>query len=109
MTELKFFLMVAIMAAVSALLRFIPFLVFGSGKKTPVLITKLGEMLPYAVIAMLIVYCLKGVRLFAFPYGLPEFISIALVAVLHLWKGNTLLSMIAGTGCYMILIQTVFI
>ena len=109
MTELKFFLMVAIMAIISAALRFIPFLIFGSGKKTPDIITKLGEMLPYAVIAMLVVYCLKGVSLFAYPYGLPEFISIALVAVLYLWKRNTLLSMIAGTGCYMILIQAVFV
>lgn len=109
MNELKFFLMVGIMAVITAALRFIPFLVFGGGKKTPHIITKLGEMLPYAVIAMLVVYCLKGVTLFSYPYGLPEFISIALVALLHLWKGNTLISMIAGTACYMVLIQVIFV
>ena len=65
--------------------------------------------MPPAIIATLIVYCLKSVNLLAFPSGIPELISIAAVVLLHLWKRNTLLSVGAGTICYMILIQCVFV
>lgn len=68
----------------------------------------LGRVLPYAAMGMLVVYCLKDVKLTAAPYGLPELLSVALVAGLHIWKRNTLLSIGAGTVCYMLLIQLVF-
>lgn len=66
-------------------------------------------MLPYAAIGMLVVYCLKGVNLKASPYGIPEAISIVIVAVLHYWKENTLLSIGVGTVVYMTLVQIVFV
>lgn len=68
----------------------------------------LGAVLPAAIMAVLVVYCLKGVTPLAYPYGLPEFFSVALVVVLHLWKGNTLASIALGTVCYMVLVQGVF-
>lgn len=102
-------LLVAVVAAVTAILRFLPFFVFGGDKKTPKWITYLGNVLPYAIMGMLVVYCLKGLSFAATPYGLPELISVAAVAVLHLWKRNTLLSIIGGTVLYMVLIQIVFI
>ena len=70
---------------------------------TTQIITYLGKVLPYAVMAMLVVYCLKGVSLVSFPFGLPEIISSALVIALHLWKRNTLLSVGGGTVVYMII------
>ena len=54
------------------------------------------------------VYCLKGVDFTAWPFSLAEVIAVAVTALLHLWKRNTLLSIAAGTVCYMILIRTVF-
>ena len=57
---------------------------------------------------MLVVYCLKDVSVVSGSHGIPEAISIALVAGLHIWKKNTLLSMVAGTLCYMALVQFVF-
>ncbi|MDD3570135.1 MAG: AzlD domain-containing protein, partial [Lachnospiraceae bacterium] len=66
-----------------------------------------GKVLPAAVIGTLIVYCLKGVNVTTAPYGIAEFTSVALVAVLHKWKRNTFLSIGAGTACYMVLIQLV--
>jgi branched-subunit amino acid transport protein AzlD len=96
------------MAVITAALRFAPFLIFGQGKKTPKIIIKLGEVLPFAIMGMLVVYCIKDVSVASFPYALPEMISILLVALLHIWKKNVLLSMIAGTACYMVLIQTFF-
>lgn len=99
---------VAVIALVTIALRFVPFLIFGGKRKTPEIVTYLGRVLPYAIMGMLVVFCLKGVTPLSYPYGLPELISCAVVVVLHVWKRNTLLSIICGTACYMLLIQLVF-
>ena len=88
--------------------RWLPFLLFGGKKELPKLVRYLGVVLPTAIMAVLVVYCLKGITPLAYPYGLPELLSVALVVVLHAWKGNTLLSIGAGTACYMVLVQAVF-
>ena len=98
---------IAVMAGVTLLLRVLPFLIFGD-RKTPAYIEFLGQYLPYAIMGMLVVYCLKGVSLLAAPHGLPELIAVAAVVLLHLWKRNTLLSIGGGTVLYMILVQFVF-
>lgn len=88
--------------------RFLPFLIFPEGKTPPPYIIYLGTVLPYAVIGLLVVYCLKD----AFNGGyfaLPEIIAILFIVVIHKWKKNTLLSIGAGTILYMILVQTFFI
>lgn len=90
------------------LTRFLPFLLFPAGKPTPKYIQYLGKALPPAVFGLLVVYCLKDVRLLAGNHGLPEFLSIAAVAVLHIWKRQMLLSIAGGTLCYMLLVQLVF-
>ena len=108
MDNTQLLLTVLVIAAVTAALRFIPFLVFSSGRKTPDIILYLGKFLPYAIMAMLVVYCLKGVNLFTAPFGLPERIGVAVVVILHIWKRNTLLSIAGGTVCYMLLVQLVF-
>lgn len=100
--------LVAIMSAVTVLLRFLPFWVFGGKKQTPPLITYLGKVLPFAIMGMLVVYCLKSIDFTQSPYALPELISCAVVAVLHIWKRNTMLSIAGGTICYMLLVQVVF-
>ena len=101
-------LMIAVIALVTAALRFLPFLIFGENRKTPPIVSYLGQVLPYAIMGMLVVYCLKGVSFAAFPFGLPELIGCAVVTLLHIWKRNTLLSIGAGTVCYMLLVQFVF-
>ena len=101
-------LLVAVVAAVTILLRFLPFWIFGEHREAPPLIAYLGRVLPFAIMGMLVVYCLKDVTLTAAPFGIPELIACALVAGLHVWKRNTLLSIGAGTVCYMLLVQFVF-
>jgi branched-subunit amino acid transport protein AzlD len=88
--------------------RALPFLLFPENKKTPEYIQYLGKVLPYAVIGLLVIYCLKSVTVLSAPYGLPEAIAILCVVLLHLWKKNTLLSIGAGTLIYMVLVQKVF-
>ena len=101
-------LIIAIIALVTAALRFLPFLIFGENRKTPPLVSYLGQVLPYAIMGMLVVYCLKGISFTAFPFGIPELIGCAVVTLLHVWKRNTLLSIGAGTVCYMLLVQFIF-
>ena len=108
MNDLHAVLTIAVIALVTAALRFLPFLVFGEKRETPPLITYLGQVLPYAIMGMLVVYCLKNVTLTSAPFGIPEAIGCAVVALLHVWKRNTLLSIGAGTVCYMLLVQFVF-
>lgn len=101
-------LLIAVMSLVTIGLRFLPFLIFGENRKTPDLIAYLGQVLPYAIMGMLVVYCLKGADFTAAPYALPELLGCAAVVLLHLWKRNTLLSIGGGTLCYMLLVQLVF-
>ena len=100
--------MIFIIAAVTAVLRFAPFFIFSGDQPVPEFINYLGRVLPYSIMAMLVVYCLKGISLTKVPFGLPEIISVILVAALHIWRRNTLFSIICGTICYMLLIQFVF-
>lgn len=102
------FYLVIVIALVTAATRFLPFWIFRGNKPTPKLITYLGQVLPFAIMGMLVVYCLKDVQLFAYPYSIPELCGIVIVAALHIWKRNTLLSIGVGTVCYMLLVQLVF-
>ena len=99
---------IAIAAAVTAILRFLPFLIFGEDRKTPAIVAYLGQVLPFAIMGMLVVYCLKDVSLTSAPFGIPEAIGCAAVAGLHVWKRSTLLSIGGGTLVYMLLVQLVF-
>lgn len=103
-------LIIAVMFAIGTMItRFLPFILFKGNKANNSYISYLGQVLPYAAIGMLVVYCLKGVSLTTFPHGIPEAISIVIIAVLHYWKENTLLSIGVGSVVYMVLVQTIFI
>ena len=101
-------LLVLVAVLVTAATRFLPFLIFGEKRKTPPIIEYLGTVLPCAIMGMLVVYCLKDVSFLTSPFGLPELISCVVVAALHVWKRNSLLSICGGTVCYMLLVQLVF-
>ena len=90
------------------LTRFLPFLIFRASKPTPKYIVYLGKVLPGAIFAMLVVYCLRNVSVTHYSYGLPEALGIAVTAGLHLWKRQMLLSIAGGTIYYMLLLQFVF-
>jgi len=108
MPDLHSALIIAVIALVTAALRFLPFLIFGENRKTPPLISYLGQVLPFAIMGMLVVYCLKGISFASAPFGIPEILGCSVVTLLHVWKRNTLLSIGAGTVCYMLLVQLVF-
>jgi branched-subunit amino acid transport protein AzlD len=99
---------IAAVIAGTMVTRFLPFIVFPSGKKTPKYVQYLGKVLPAAVFGLLVIYCLRNVDVLHGSHGIPELISIAVVVVLHLWKRQMLLSIAGGTVCYMLLVQLVF-
>ena len=101
-------LLIAVIALVTAATRFLPFLIFRGSKKTPKLIEKLGRVLPFAIMGMLVVYCLKDMSFASVGGFLPQLIACLIVALLYIWKRNTLISILAGTVSYMLLVQLVF-
>ena len=108
MNNLHSILIIAVAAIVTAATRFMPFLIFGGNRKIPPIITYLGNVLPYAIMGMLVIYCLKDVGFLAAPFGQPELLGCGIVALLHIWKRNSLLSIGVGTVSYMILVQFLF-
>ena len=109
MTAVQMGFTIAVCTAATMLTRFLPFLIFSSKEQQPPEVVRyLGRVLPAAIFGMLIVYCLKSVTPFAGSRGIPEAIAVAVTAGLHLWRRNTLLSILAGTACYMLLVQLVF-
>lgn len=106
--ELHAAALVAVIAAVTMALRFLPFIIFGGGRPTPRYILYLARVLPCAIMAMLVVYCLRGADPLGPTHALPELLAGAVVVGLQWWRRNTLLSIAAGTVFYMVLVQLVF-
>ena len=100
---------ILVMTAVTVLTRALPFLLFDRGGKPPRLILYLGRVLPPAVMAMLVVYCLRDISLASLAQWLPQLLGVAAVVVLHKLWHNTLISIFGGTIFYMVLVQLVFV
>ena len=108
LTPIQTIIMILAVAAGTQLTRWLPFWLFPEKKEPPAIVTYLGRVLPPAIIAMLIVYCLKGVTFAALGGWVPAAVSCVVVVLLHLWKGNDLLSIFGGTVLYMVMVQGVF-
>lgn len=99
---------ILVIAVVTLFTRFGSFLAFGRSGRVPKIVSYLGVVMPAAVIAMLILYCLRGTAFSAWPFGLPEIIACVATALLHWFGKNSLISIGGGTVLYMVLIQFVF-
>lgn len=108
LTTTESIIMFGTIAFVTAILRVTPFILFPENKETPKYIQYLSKVLPNTIIAMLVIYCLKDINFLVYPNALPEVISIIVIAILHIWKRNSLLSIGGGTLVYMLLVQQIF-
>jgi branched-subunit amino acid transport protein AzlD len=108
-STLQLFIFFGIVTFGTVATRALPFFLFPEHKEIPKYIKYLANILPYTIIGMLVVYCLKNISFTQSPHSLPEVISIAIIIVLHIWKKNTLLSIGSGALFYMILVQYVFV
>lgn len=98
---------IGIIALVTAVTRYSPFLIFSGRKKTGRIIDYLGRVLTYAIMGMLVVFCLKNISFTSVHSFLPELLASAVTVLMHVWKRNTLLSIGIGTLAYMVLVQFV--
>ncbi|MBO5935591.1 MAG: branched-chain amino acid transporter permease [Clostridia bacterium] len=108
MTLTQQIITISMVILATVITRFLPFIVFPSGKETPKFIKYLGKVLPAAVFGLLVVYCLKNVTIIGGSHGIPELIAIVCIVAIHLWKRQMLLSIATGTVVYMLLVQFVF-
>ncbi len=109
LTPTQTLIMILAIALGTMTTRFTPFILFPEHKEPPKIITYLGQVLPSAMMGLLVIYCLKGVSLKADPHGIPELIAILVIVALHKWKNNVLISIGGGTVVYMVLVQAVFL
>lgn len=109
MSNTQLILMIAVAGACTFATRLFPFALFGGKKEVPKFIKYLGDVLPVAILGILIVYCLRDFEKGSINYILPQIIAVALTAGIHLWKKNTLLSIAVGTIGYMLLVHFVFV
>ena len=105
MSTVHTLLIIGVIALVTLFTRALPFLLFDHGERPPRWVTYLGQVLPPAIMALLVVYCLRNIDLLAGNHGLPQLICVAVAALLHLWKGNTLVSIFGAPALYMALIR----
>ena len=102
-------IIIAIASISTMATRFLPFLIFKSGKPTPKLLVYIGKVLPPAVFGMLVVYCLKNIDFAIAPYGVSELIGVLSVVILHLSFRKMLLSIAGGTVIYVLLVNLIFV
>ncbi|WP_305146644.1 branched-chain amino acid transporter permease [Anaerovorax odorimutans] len=105
MSTVQVIIMILALAAGVMVTRFVPFVLFPENRQVPKTVEYLGSVLPPAVIALLVVYCLRNVDFLHGSFGLPEILSILAICGLHTWKRNSLLSIAGGTILYMILLH----
>ena len=108
MTLTQVMLTVAAVVAGTMVTRFLPFIIFPANKKTPPAITFLGQMLPAAVMGLLVIYCFKDVSFLSGTHGIPELLATAVTVLLQVFVRNMLLTIAGGTIFYMYLVQYVF-
>ena len=101
----RFVLVILVSFACTFFLRALPFLAFSGERKMPAWLDRLSHALPPAIMAVLVVYCLKGVPEQWYPGGVCQLLAVLATALAHKWKHNTFLSIILGTAVYMILIR----
>lgn len=102
-------IIVAMVALATQITRWTPFLVFSGSRKLPRVVEDLGRLLPPAMMGLLVVYSLRNTDILSGSHGLPAAIAVTVTAGLHLWRRSTLLSILAGTAVYMLLVQLVFV
>lgn len=100
-------ILILAMSLVTILLRFLPFLVFSGRKKVPSIILYLGDVLPSAVIGMLVIYCLRDISFTSSPFGARELLASLVVILLQTIRRNSILSILLGTITYMLLLQLI--
>lgn len=108
LTTIQSISIIAVCGICTLLTRALPFLIFG-GRAVPEPVRYLGRVLPMAIMATLVIYCLRGISFSSAAGFAPPLLAAGVTVLLHLWKRSTLISIFGGTVCYMLLVQIIFI
>ena len=93
---------IAAMGLVTFALRALPFVAVQWLQKHP-LVQRLGEFLPLAIMTLLMVHSVMGSATENPTGPWPELLAVALVVLLQWRSKNALLSILVGTGVYVLL------
>ena len=104
MRSFHILLSILVPALLTFFLRAIPFLLLNK-RELPKRIEYLGTVFPMAIMAILVVYCLKSVPASGLQDNLILFAGVAVTALIHIWKKNSILSISVGTAVYMVLVH----
>ena len=105
-SSLYLIIAIAVIAVVTLLTRAVPFLIFGN-KELPPIVKYMGNVLPPAIMIILVCYCLKGIKFASLNGWVPELIACVVVAIVHTIRKNLYLSIIVGTLVYMVIIRLI--
>ena len=108
LTSAQTFVIIIMVTLATMITRFLPFIIFKNTNSENLYINYLGQVLPFAAIGLLVVYCLKEISFQSTILWMPEITAVLLTAVVHYLKENTLISITVGTIVYMLLVQLVF-
>ena len=100
------YILIAIMAITTIVIRFAPFILFS--KKTPPFILYLGSVLPYCTMAMLVVFCFRDTDTSSLYNCMPELLAGIYAILLQKWRHNSSLTIVSATVLYMLLVQRVY-
>ena len=97
---------IAVCVACTFLERALPFLLFG-GRDVPKIVKYLGRILPMAVMATLVVYCLRGMTFDAMGNFLPQIIAVVsgIVCILLFGAANFILPSLLITVAVLCLLR----
>ena len=109
MSTREVYLAIAIVIAITFAIRTVPLFFFSGKKQLPKVVGDLGNLLPYSMMGLLIVYCLRTMRFTAPGEYVPLIVATVVTALSYLWKRKSIVSIILGTAVYMFLIQSVFV
>ncbi|UQS85936.1 AzlD domain-containing protein (plasmid) [Nicoliella spurrieriana] len=104
MTLTQQIITIAIASIATMATRFTPFLIFPENRETPAFIKYLGDYLPPAILGILVVYCYKDQILTINHNTLISVIAGIITLGLHFWRKNMMLSILAGTASYVLMV-----
>ncbi|MDR1569353.1 MAG: AzlD domain-containing protein [Oscillospiraceae bacterium] len=96
---------IVIIAICTLITRALPFWLFSGERAAPRFLPYLGSALPYAVIGMLIIYCLRDFSFAQPSRALSQGIGVAVTAALYLWRKHSLIAIVGGTAAYMLALR----
>jgi len=94
----------AVAVGITFALRAMPFAMKNALKESA-LLADVGRWMPLGAITILAIYCLTTIDITTPAYGLAGLTGVAATIAIHWWRRNAVLSILAGTATYFIMVN----